>query len=176
MRARWSRRRAAACATRSRSRSATAGASRSTAPTAATIAFDLERLPDEPWSDFVGGLCATFGIGLVHLHNISACRDGLLTALAALDLPFGYTVHDLNVACPTITFLAADGMYCGAQTDPATCTRCLAAQPAFAGVDIVALARVAPPAGRARGVPHRAVALGGATRSRRYYPAAARRR
>jgi glycosyltransferase involved in cell wall biosynthesis len=85
----------------------------------------------------VGGLCATLGIGLVHLHNVSACRDGLLTAIASLDLPYGYTVHDVNVACPTITFLAADGMYCGAETDPATCNRCLAAQPAFAGVDIV---------------------------------------
>ena len=101
------------------------------------IAFDLERLPDEPWGDFLGGLCATLGIGLVHVHNVSACREGLMTALAGLDIPFGYTVHDVNVACPTITFLASDGMYCGAETDPAVCARCLAAQPPFAGVDIV---------------------------------------
>ena len=103
-----------------------------------TIAFDLERLPDEPWRDFVGGLCATLGIALVHVHNVSACRDGLMTALADLDIPFGYTVHDVNVACPTITFLAADGMYCGAETDPDVCRRCLGAQPAFESVDIVA--------------------------------------
>lgn len=96
------------------------------------------RRPDEPWPDFVGGLCVTFGIGLVHLHNISGCRDGILTALEALSIPYGCTLHDLNFACPTITFLGVDGMYCGAQTDPATCTRCLAAQPPFAGIDIVA--------------------------------------
>jgi GT2 family glycosyltransferase/glycosyltransferase involved in cell wall biosynthesis len=107
-------------------------------PDGGTVVFDLERLPDEPWGDFLGGLCATLGIGLVHVHNVSACRDGLLTALAAIDLPFGYTVHDVNAGCPTITFLGPDGMYCGAQTDPATCGACLAAQPAFAGVDIVA--------------------------------------
>ncbi|MEO8485583.1 MAG: glycosyltransferase [Betaproteobacteria bacterium] len=101
------------------------------------IACDLERLPDEPWGDFVGGLCATLGIGLIHVHNVSACREGLLTALAAVDIPFGYTVHDVNAACPTITFLGADGMYCGAQTDPAICSACLAGQPPFAGVDIV---------------------------------------
>jgi GT2 family glycosyltransferase/glycosyltransferase involved in cell wall biosynthesis len=101
-----------------------------------TIAFDLERLPDEPWRDFVGGLCATLGVALIHVHNVSACREGLMTALAELDIPFGYTVHDVNVACPTITFLAADGMYCGAETDPDACRRCLAAQPAFAGIDI----------------------------------------
>jgi hypothetical protein len=107
-------------------------------PDGGTVVFDLERLPDEPWGDFLGGLCATLGIGLVHVHNVSACRDGLLTALAAIDLPFGYTVHDVNAGCPTITFLGPDGLYCGAQTDPATCGACLGAQPAFAGVDIVA--------------------------------------
>jgi len=101
-------------------------------------AYRFRRLPDEPWPDFVGGVCATFGIGLIHLHNVSGCRDGILTALAALRIPYGYTLHDLNFACPTITFLGVDGMYCGAQTDAPTCSRCLAAQPSFAGVDIVA--------------------------------------
>ena len=105
---------------------------------ATRIAFDLERLPDEPWGEFLGALCATLGIGLVHVHNVSSCREGLVAALAAIEVPFGYTVHDINVACPTITFLGADGMYCGAQTDPAVCARCLAAQPPFANVDIVA--------------------------------------
>jgi glycosyltransferase involved in cell wall biosynthesis len=52
-------------------------------------------------------------------------------------VPFGYTVHDLNFACPTITFLDAAGFFCGAQTDPAVCSRCLAAQPPFVDVDIV---------------------------------------
>ncbi|MCC7218215.1 MAG: glycosyltransferase [Burkholderiales bacterium] len=102
------------------------------------VTFDLARDPDEPWRDFVGGIVATFGIALVHLHNVSACRDGILTALVALPVPYGYTVHDLNFACPTITFLGPDGMYCGAVTDAAACSRCLAAQPAFAGVDIAA--------------------------------------
>jgi GT2 family glycosyltransferase/glycosyltransferase involved in cell wall biosynthesis len=100
------------------------------------VTFDLERGPEEPWDAFVGGICASFGIALIHLHNISACREGILQALETLPVPYGYTVHDLNFACPTITFLAADGMYCGAQTDTAVCSRCLAAQPAFARVDI----------------------------------------
>ena len=56
--------------------------------------------------------------------------------MADLDVPYGYTVHDLNFACPTITFLAADGLYCGGVTDNAVCRRCLAAQPAFDGFDI----------------------------------------
>jgi hypothetical protein len=46
-------------------------------------------------------------------------------------------VHDLNFACPTITFLGADGLYCGGETDPVVCARCLGAQAAFADVDIV---------------------------------------
>ena len=100
------------------------------------VAFEFARGAHEPWRDFLGGICATFGIALVHLHNISACREGILTALADFPLPYGYTVHDLNFACPTITLLGTDGMYCGGQTDVAVCSRCLGAQPAFAGVDI----------------------------------------
>jgi len=51
-------------------------------------------------------------------------------------VPYGYTVHDLNFACPTITFLEAGRLYCGAQTDAGRCTPCLAAQPEFAGIAI----------------------------------------
>ena len=100
------------------------------------VTFEFVRGAHEPWRDFLGGICATFGVALVHLHNISACRDGILTALADFPVPFGYTVHDLNFACPTITFLGTDGMYCGGVTDVAVCSRCLGAQPMFRGADI----------------------------------------
>ncbi len=100
--------------------------------------YAFARRAGERWDAFVGGLCASFSIGLVHLHNISACREGILEALRTLDLPFGYTVHDLNFACPTITFLDDTGRYCGAVTDDAACARCLGAQRAFAGIDIAA--------------------------------------
>jgi hypothetical protein len=72
----------------------------------------------------------------VHVHHLSACREGVLEALASPPVPYGFTVHDLFLACPTITFSGRDGMYCGAQTDLATCARCLASQEAFADVDI----------------------------------------
>ncbi len=101
------------------------------------VTYEFLRTEHEPWRDFVGGICATFGIALIHLHNISACRDGILKALENLPVPFGYTVHDLNFACPTITFLDPAGAYCGAQTDAFVCNRCLAAQPVFANLDIV---------------------------------------
>lgn len=101
-----------------------------------TRTYDFSRLPAEPWSDFLGGICARFGVELIHLHNISGCREGLMQALGRLDVPYGYTVHDLNFACPTITFLNAQHVYCGAVTDAAVCAACLAAQPAFAGADI----------------------------------------
>jgi glycosyltransferase involved in cell wall biosynthesis len=100
--------------------------------------FNFGRRSGESWHDYVGGLCAVFGIGLIHLHNISGCRNGLIASVATLGVPYGYTIHDLNFACPTITFLGTDGMYCGAQTDAAVCGRCIAAQPEFAHIDIVA--------------------------------------
>jgi len=98
--------------------------------------FDLRHEPGESWSAFLEGLCASFSVDLIHLHNISGCRVGLLDALSRTSIPYGYTVHDVNFACPTITFLAADGMYCGGQTDAAVCARCLGMQPAFEKLDI----------------------------------------
>ncbi|TMH14091.1 MAG: glycosyltransferase, partial [Betaproteobacteria bacterium] len=83
--------------------------------------YDFQRLIHERWGEFLSGLCARFGIELIHLHNISGCRDGLISALAETELPYGYTVHDLNFACPTITFLNAEQNYCGAVTDATVC-------------------------------------------------------
>jgi GT2 family glycosyltransferase/glycosyltransferase involved in cell wall biosynthesis len=100
------------------------------------VVYEIARETDETWRDFLHGICATFGIGVVHAHNISRCRAGLLAALSELELPLGYTVHDLNFACPTITLLGPDRMYCGGITDVATCGRCLAGQSDFAGIDI----------------------------------------
>ena len=98
--------------------------------------YSFLRAPGESWRDFLGGLCARFAIDLIHLHNISGCRDGLMQAVAAVGIPYGYTVHDLNFACPTITFLNPAQTYCGAVTDAATCRACLAAQPDLDHVDI----------------------------------------
>jgi glycosyltransferase involved in cell wall biosynthesis len=103
----------------------------------AVRAFELTRGAGESWPEFVGAICGRFSIDLVHLHNVSGCRDGIIRALEALAVPYGYTVHDLNFACPTILFLGVDGNYCGQVTDPSVCRMCLQAQPPFAQVDIV---------------------------------------
>ena len=120
-----------------RSRSATRGRSKNlTTTTAAGAPSSFGGRRTNRGRHIVGGIAATFSIDLVHLHNISQCREGVIAALEGLDLPYGYTVHDLDFACPTITFLAADGMYCGGVTDAQACARCLAAQPKFREVDI----------------------------------------
>ena len=67
--------------------------------------FELVRDEAETWTSFVGGIAASLGITLIHVHNISGCRTGILEALAQLPIPVGYTIHDLNSACPTITML-----------------------------------------------------------------------
>ena len=100
------------------------------------VAYDFRRAAGESWRDYLGGLVARFRIHLIHLHNISGCRHGLHEALLALGLPYGYTVHDLNFACPTITFLDPGGMYCGAVTQIDQCRACISAQQEFAHVDI----------------------------------------
>jgi GT2 family glycosyltransferase/glycosyltransferase involved in cell wall biosynthesis len=98
--------------------------------------YEFRRQAGEPWPELLRGLCARFGIELIHLHNISGCREGLLTALSEIDVPYGYTVHDLNFACPTITFLNADQRFCGAVTESDVCGACLSGQPDFAAIDI----------------------------------------
>jgi O-antigen biosynthesis protein len=98
--------------------------------------YDFQRLSGERWGELLSGICARFGIELIHLHVISGCREGLISALAETGIPYGYTVHDLNFACPTINFLNAEEVYCGAVTDPSVCAACLGAQPQFAEIDI----------------------------------------
>ena len=102
------------------------------------VAYDFSRTPGESWRDYLGGIAARFRVDLIHLHNISGCREGLQSALAELGIPYGYTVHDLNFACPTITFLRPDGQYCGAVTDSRQCQACLSSQPEFRHIDIEA--------------------------------------
>lgn len=101
-----------------------------------TIVCEFARREDEPLQDFVRELCAVFGIDVVHLHHISGDRDRFLDAMPRVGIPYGFTIHDLNFACPTITLHRADGFYCGAQTDIRVCGECLAGQPSFAGIDI----------------------------------------
>jgi hypothetical protein len=105
-------------------------------PDGALRTFDRVRGDAQPWPGFLGAICEHFAIDLIHLHNISGCRDGIVSALATLGVPYGYTVHDLSFACPTILFLGVDGKYCHQQTNPAVCNACLRQQPAFAHVDI----------------------------------------
>lgn len=105
-------------------------------PGAPVITFTFARMAGESWREFVHGLVATLRVSLVHLHNISGCREGLLDALSDGTLAFGYTLHDLNFACPTITFLDPQGRYCGGVTDAVACQACVQAQPAFRGIDV----------------------------------------
>lgn len=99
--------------------------------------FAFTRRDDESWRAFVGGIAATFGISLVHVHHLSGSRDGALAALPELGIPYGITIHDLWLACPTVTLTDADDRYCGGVTDTAACARCLAAMPSLSDVDIV---------------------------------------
>jgi len=100
------------------------------------VAYDFRRESGETWPALLGGIASRFRVDLIHVHHISGCRDGLREALRDVGIPYGYTVHDLNFACPTITFLDARGRYCGAVTEVEQCRACLSAQPAFASVDI----------------------------------------
>jgi GT2 family glycosyltransferase len=101
-----------------------------------TMTSQFARREEEPPEAFMKMLCAVFGVNVVHVHNISGSRESLLDALPRLGIPYGCTVHDLNFACPTITLHRADGFYCGAITDVATCQACLASQRGLEDIDV----------------------------------------
>jgi GT2 family glycosyltransferase/glycosyltransferase involved in cell wall biosynthesis len=99
---------------------------------------EFGRRENEPLEAFMRELCAIYGTRVVHVHNISGSRERLQDALPKLGIPYLLTVHDLQFACPTITLHRGDGFYCGAVTDAAACSACLAGQAGFERVDIVA--------------------------------------
>ncbi len=98
----------------------------------------VARRDGEPWEAFIGQLCGSLGVHLIHVHNVSGCRDGILSALPALSIPYGYTIHDLSFACPTITFLDARERFCGCPTELTVCQQCLLRQNDFSHIDIAA--------------------------------------
>ena len=100
------------------------------------VTYQFKRRPDQLWVDFLGGICASFHIRLCHVHHLAGCRLGLLEALRTLDIPYGFSVHDFYLACPTINLLDASGIYCGGETDASRCQACLGAQAEFRGIDI----------------------------------------
>ncbi|HXR56167.1 MAG TPA: glycosyltransferase, partial [Casimicrobiaceae bacterium] len=96
----------------------------------------VTRRDDESWHAFLGGIVTTFDIALVHVHHLSRSREGALAALPSLGVPYGITIHDLWLACPTVTLTRADDGYCGGVTDVDACMRCLAEFPALRDTDI----------------------------------------
>lgn len=102
----------------------------------ALVIYQFQRQPDQLWVDFLGGICASFHIRLCHVHHLSGCQMGLLEALRTLDIPYGFSVHDFYLACPTINLLDASGIYCGGETDALRCQACLNKQADFRGIDI----------------------------------------
>jgi GT2 family glycosyltransferase/2-polyprenyl-3-methyl-5-hydroxy-6-metoxy-1,4-benzoquinol methylase len=100
------------------------------------VRYRFDRLHDEPWAAMLNSICHAFRISLCHVHHLSGARDGLLAALAALDVPYGITLHDGYLACPTITLMTAGGSYCGGQTEAPRCQECLNAQTLYRGIDI----------------------------------------
>lgn len=103
---------------------------------ASWLVYDLKREEDEPWAELLNSLCRLLKIDLCHVHHISGARDGLLIALAGLQIPYGITLHDSYLPCPTVTLLGADGLYCGAVNNAEQCQRCLDAQPLYRGAKI----------------------------------------
>ncbi|MDP2827016.1 MAG: glycosyltransferase [Sulfuricellaceae bacterium] len=98
--------------------------------------YHFKHEQDELWASLLEGICAAFDIQFCHVHHLAGCRIGLLEAFGASNIPYGFTVHDFYLACPSINLLNGEGEFCDAQTDPGNCQRCLEKQKDYAGVEI----------------------------------------
>jgi O-antigen biosynthesis protein len=102
------------------------------------LTFEIEHANDELWKDFFEGVCERFAIDSIHVHHISACREGLLLALAQTQIPYRVTLHDFYFACPAVHLLKGDNTYCGGQTDVEVCQRCVDNHPLVPKVKVAA--------------------------------------
>jgi hypothetical protein len=100
------------------------------------ISYCFERKNDELWASFLGTVVDLFAVRFIHVHHLSGSRSGLLTALAEAGVPYGITVHDFHLACPTITLMDVSDRFCGGETDPEACRRCLADQPGLRDINL----------------------------------------
>jgi GT2 family glycosyltransferase len=100
------------------------------------IRYCFERKTDELWASYLHEIAAAFAIKFVHVHHLSGARIGLLTALAGAGVPYGFTAHDFHLACPTITLMDGTDRYCGGETHPEACRRCLSAQAGLREVNL----------------------------------------
>lgn len=102
-----------------------------------TLTCEFARRPEEAHGAYLRMLAANFGVGVVHAHNLSGDPHGLASALLDSRIPFGFTIHDLQMACPAITLQRADGTYCGGETDAANCQACLREHGAPVAQDVI---------------------------------------
>ncbi len=93
-----------------------------------TRTYRFQRRDDEAWVDVLNDVNTFLSIDLCHVHHVSGARTSLVQALRSLRTPYGVTLHDFYLACPTISMLGIDGEYCGAPQDIEECRRCIAGQ------------------------------------------------
>ncbi len=98
--------------------------------------YAFQHQDDEIWAEFLERICSWLDIRLCHVHQLSGCRSGLLAAFRKINIPYGFSVHDFFLACPSINLLDSKGDYCNAVTDITQCQKCLGEQPAFSAIDI----------------------------------------
>ncbi len=84
----------------------------------------------------LASLCTWLAVNLVHVHHILGDRDNLLKSLDQLKMPYGITVHDFFLACPTINLIGANNRYCHSETDHKACQNCLDQQPEYRDINI----------------------------------------
>ena len=67
--------------------------------------FEFYQQAEELWSQLLESICTWLGIHCCHIHQISEGRLGLLAAFEQARIPYGISLHDFDLATPSMNAL-----------------------------------------------------------------------
>jgi glycosyltransferase involved in cell wall biosynthesis len=86
-------------------------------------------------TDTLAAALRPFGVASVHIHQLFSLPLDAAALVAALAVPFDFTVHDYHTICPRVHLKTRDKRYCG-EPDVGGCAACLADHPVAEERDI----------------------------------------
>jgi GT2 family glycosyltransferase/glycosyltransferase involved in cell wall biosynthesis/SAM-dependent methyltransferase len=86
--------------------------------------------------DFLVMLIRSFGVSLVHIHNVLGYPFNLQFLIEKIGVPFYLTVHDYTLICPRINLMPVGQNYCG-EPGVSQCNKCLSSDYIRGVCDIV---------------------------------------
>ena len=80
---------------------------------------------NKEYYELIKNILIGFEIDLVHIHHLFRHSFDIVNAAKDLGIPSMITLHDFYLACPTVTFLDSNGVYCVNTRNREMCKECI---------------------------------------------------